>query len=130
MLINMNLRVCRCDGFDRDTVILLLVNHFDAVADASAGVFEIGAVIQQHWTVANKVTAWTQVVRESRPDGHVNTWSWVEKTDRRSVFQLSIIWFMARSASCDVSADGTSPSARTPSSLSEPLIMSPAVSIG
>jgi hypothetical protein len=63
------------------------------------------------------------------PEGHVNTWSCVEKTDKRSVFQLSIIWFMAFSASCDVSADGTSPSAKTPSSLSEPLIMSPALAM-
>jgi hypothetical protein len=62
-----NLRVCRCDGLDRDAVILLLVNHFDAVADASAGVFDkVGAVIQQHWTVANKVTAWTKCAADKQ----------------------------------------------------------------
>ena len=68
-------------------------------------------------------------VREMVPGGQVSTWSCVENTERRSVFQLSIIWFMAASASCDVSDEGVSPSAKTPSNRREPLINSPAVAM-
>ena len=59
-----DLRVCRCDGLNRDTVILLLVNEFDAVADVRAGVAKIRAVIKQHWAIADKVAGWTHRARK------------------------------------------------------------------
>jgi hypothetical protein len=52
-----NLREGRRDRLYRDPVILLLVNQFDAVADAGAGVLDkVRAVVQQHRAVADEVT--------------------------------------------------------------------------
>ncbi len=68
-----DLRVRRSHGLDRDAVVLLLVDELDAVADAGGGVTEIGAVVQQHWAIADEVAGRPQRTRQlaGRPNEHL-----------------------------------------------------------
>ena len=51
-----HLRVCASDCFNRNTVVLLLIDNLDAVRDARRRVDEVCGVIQKYRTVANKIT--------------------------------------------------------------------------